>query len=334
MDRPETVIALWRAADGHLPSHRRTETRRVTTRRSPWLCLLLLIASVGCASKPATPSVPAASSVKDSLGRTVSLPKLPERIVSLAPAATEILFAVGLGPKVVAVTTFDNFPEDVKALPKVGGFSSSTISLEAIVGQRPDLVVCAGSLQQPTMEALEKLGIPAFASEPTTFAETVASMAAIGEVCGTSEKATVVVADFRKRLDDVKRRAAAATAAKPQVLFVVGVEPLLAAGPKTFLGEAIELAGGRNLLVGVPEQYPRVSEELLFAKEPDLILGLSGEHGGVVADLAKRPSWVNLKAVKAGRIVAIPDDLIARAGPRLIEGLEAVERAIRAASTP
>lgn len=321
MDRREVV---WNAAC----------SQRIRIRGACFiLCAIFSLSAIGCAVKP----VPAGTGVPvvvDDMGRTVSLPTPPKRIVSLAPAATEILFAVGAGPNVVAVTTFDNFPEEVKTLPKVGGFSSTTISLEAIVAQKPDLVVSAGSLQQPTMDALQKLGIPVFASEPTTFEQTWRSMEALGRLCGTADQSTAVVADFRKRLDDVKKRGDANAAAKPKVLFVVGVEPLIAAGPKTFLGEAIELAGGINRLGGVAQQYPRVSEELLFADEPDLILGLNGEHGGVVAELAKRPSWANLKAVKNGRIVGIPDDLIARAGPRLIEGLEAVERAVRTATMP
>src|SRR5262249_58558242 len=124
----------------------------------------------------------------DDLGRTVTVSRPPRRIVSLAPGITETLFAVGAGPRLVAVTTTDTYPPEVKRLPTVGGFAPETISLETLLAQKPDLVIAGGRFQQPVVESLTKLGVPAVVIDPDTLAAVEDAIVLIGRLTGQEEK--------------------------------------------------------------------------------------------------------------------------------------------------
>jgi iron complex transport system substrate-binding protein len=300
------------------------------------LTAALLLALVGgCGGPPGAPPAPSSEegfplTVTDALGRTVTIPRRPRRIVSLAPAVTETLFAVGAGPRVVAVTTMDTYPAEVKRLPKVGGFSPETISTEAILAQGPDLVLAGGAFQEPVVEAVSKLGQAVVVIDPTTLAEVVDSIALVGRATGQEAEAAGVVADFRRRLGAVRRRSAKVPPEdRPKVLYVLWDDPLLTAGPRTFVGQMIAAAGGVNLFGESGGAYPQVSDEAVLTRDPDLILAPDKGAEGLHVRLGKRPGWGRLTAVRAGRIVTVPEELLSRPGPRLIEGLEAIEAVLR-----
>ncbi len=300
----------------------------MTTRRHS-LLLTLVLAAAGPASAQDTPPTAYPITVRDGLGRTVTVAKRPERIVSLAPAITETLFAVGAGPRVVAVTQTDSYPPEVKNLPTVGGFTPKTLSIEAVLARRPDVVFVTLGVQEPLVDAFAKFGLTVIAHDPATFEATADAIEQVGFVTDCGAKAKAVAGDFRKRVAAVRERAAKrAGGPRPRVLYVLWDDPLLTAGPDTFVGRMVVEAGGVNVFADAKQHYPRVSDEAVVARDADLIV--SPDHGnvGLPGRLAGRPGWAALTAVKAGRVRTVSEDLVNRAGPRLVDGLEAVEKLI------
>jgi len=269
--------------------------------------------------------------VTDALGRQVTMQALPQRIVSLAPSNTERLFAVGAWFTVVGVTTVDTYPPEVAALPKVGGFVPKSISIETIVSLKPDLVLAAGELQRPTVEALERLGIPVVAIEdPGSFDEVYAAIALVGRLTGHEQEASQVVEAMRTRLARVRQ----AVATLPQekrvtVFYEVYDEPLMTVGRSTIIGQLLEMAGGINIFADVQGRYPQVSSEEVVKRNPDCILGHTGHQLALTpAQIGQRPGWNHMTAVKHNCIRLLNGDTVARPGPRLAEALEAIAKAL------
>lgn len=305
--------------------------------------VILMIALAACGAAPAaqpptaTPAVaPAAAApatgltITDTLGRQVALDKPPARIVSLAPSITEILFAIGAGPQVVGVTKFCTFPPEADALPEIGGFSTKSISLEAIVGLEPDLVVAGTASQQPVVEQLEQLAVPVVVLAPKSFEEVYANIVQAGYLTGHVEQATAVVDGMRARVNAVTARAAAIPAeARPTVYWEVYDDPLTTAGPETFIGQLIELAGATNSFADAGEDYPQVSAEAVFARDPQVIMGPDSQGLKLTPDvIAQRPGWADVRAVRDGRIYLLDGDIVSRPGPRLADALEALAAAL------
>jgi iron complex transport system substrate-binding protein len=251
-----------------------------------------------------------------------------ERVVSLSPAATEILFAIGAGPKVVACTEFDTFPEQAKKLPRIGGFTPQSINIEAILAHKPDLVVAAP--QKDVIAALEKFGIPVVALDPKGVNDVWNNIELLGKLTGCEEKAKEVA--NHGRLIWHLQGMGGTRVNIPRVLFVLADEPLITSGNGTFIDEIISTAGGQNVFADVKESWPRVSDEEVLARGADVILCVehTGGDGSVVPGRLKaRPGWDKLKAVKEGKVYAVDADLITRPGPRLVDGLKAVEKLLR-----
>lgn len=290
--------------------------------------LSVFVLTLGCqpagCTRPAPP--PDGPTITDDLGRTVRIAKTPERIVSLSPAATEILFAIGAGPQVVAGTEFDNYPEEAKRLPRIGGFTPQSINLEAILAHKPDLVV-AGP-QKDVIAALEKFDIPVVALEPKGVSAVWDDIELLGKLTGCEAKASELTADRRERW----KAHLTAKEPRPRVLFVLADEPLITCGRGTFLDEIITAAGGENAFGDVGGEWPRVSDEQVLARKPDAILYVdhAGQgDAGVPARLRGRGGWADVPAVKAGKVFAVDADLLTRPGPRLVDGLEQVQKRLR-----
>jgi iron complex transport system substrate-binding protein len=268
--------------------------------------------------------------VVDSLGRSVVLRETPRRIVSLAPSVTEILFAVGAGPQVVGDTKFCNYPSEAKALPKIGGYTAKTISVEAVVDLTPDLVIAGTASQKPVVEALEKLNIPVLVLAPDSFEAVYRGIMQIGAVTNHPQEAEAVVAQMRQRVDAVMVKVASVPADRRlSVFWEVFDEPLTTAGPNTFVGQMIRLAGATNIFGDAREDYPQVSAELVVERNPDVILGPTSQSAKLTPDLvAQRPGWANMTALRNGRIYLLDSDMSTRAGPRLIDALEALAKAL------
>lgn len=249
----------------------------------------------------------------------------PERIISLAPHVTETLFALGLGGRVVGVTSFCDQPPAARDLPKVGGFKGK--SLEAIIALRPDLVIgTRDGNEEQLFQALDRLRVRTLAVQPSTVESAIASIREIGRAAGADEAGERLAASLEAGLLRVREKTAGGH--RPRVVFVYGRDPLVLAGPGTFADDLIRLAGGENIAGDARVPYPRFSLEAVVARAPEVII--EGAMGSEV-DGGSRLFWSrlpSLPAVKSGRIELIDEDLIARPGPRIILGLEAVGRAI------
>ncbi len=295
---------------------------------------LVAIIAAACAPTTAPESPPeadesAGTSVypqthTDLLGRVVTLDARPERIISLAPSITEILFAIGAGDQVVGRTEFCNYPPEAEALTVVGGFTSDTISVETILDLEPDLVLAGSIYQADLVETLEGAGLTVFADEPASLAEIEASILTLGEMTDNTSGAEAVAADMQERADAV----AAAVAAIPEaervtVFYEIWHEPLMTTSNATVQGELIALAGGVNIFGDLEEDWPTISAEEIIARDPQVILGPSSHGDQLTADvIAAREGWGDLTAVQEGAIYIVDGDTVSRPGPRVIDALE------------
>lgn len=259
----------------------------------------------------------------DAMGRQVSLPAEPRRIVSLAPAVTELLFALGLEEQIVGVTETCDYPDAAQSKPRVGQYGD--ISLEAITLQQPDLVILsAASGNQSILSNLERLGLRVFVVYPRSLEETIATMRLVGDLTGRSEQGEQLATGLERTLSQV--RAAVKNLPRPGLLYCVMIEPFIVAGPKTMVGDLIEAAGGKNLVPTGPIRYPTWNKEALLLADPEVIL-VSPNHG--MTDPARLlDAWPELKAVRNQRVISINPDWVFRPGPRLSLGLLSLTEAI------
>jgi iron complex transport system substrate-binding protein len=250
--------------------------------------------------------------------------------VSLVPAVTEILFAVGAGPQVVAVSSFDKFPPAVEKLTRVGALLNP--DTERILSLRPNLVIVYGS-QAELLAQFKQAGIPIFVYRHGGLSDTLDSITAIGAATGHAAGAATVVAGLRARLDMLRRRVAGR--AKPRTLLVISREPgtlrgLYASGGIGFLHDLLELAGGSNVFADVREESVQPSQETLLTRRPDVVVELHPRPE--MADAAEaRRAWsplVSVPAVRANRVHPLGGAYLVTAGPRLGDAAEAIGRAL------
>jgi len=264
----------------------------------------------------------------DGLDRRVIVQQPPKRIVSIAPKNTEMLFAIGAGENVVGVTSFCNFPPEAHDREKVGGFAASSLSIEKIVGLRPDLVVTAAEFQRLVVEELDRLGITVFALAAESFDGLCGEMAILGRITERQTEAGRVIDLMRSRFARVRAATAAIPASERVSVFCeISDEPFLAAGPKSFIGEMIEACGGVNIMHDARAAYPHVNPEVLLERSPAVIL-IPSEEGRPPANAGVRvlPGWNELPAVKKGRVYYVDRDLVSRCGPRMVQAMEVIAR--------
>jgi len=300
--------------------------------------LLIALALGACSAAPAAQSpaaTPAAApttapTITDALGHQVIIPASVKRVVSLAPSITEIIFAVGAGPLLVGDTKYCNYPPEADALPKIGGFSANTISVESIVALKPDLVIGGSVAQASVAEALTKLNIPTLVFDPKTFEEVYSNIEKVGLVTGHADAATAVVKKMQDRVAAVQQRVAGVPADKrPTVFYEVFDAPLMTAGPGTFIGQMLGLVGATSIFADAKEDYPQVSAEAIVSRDPAVIVGPSSHGDKLTPDqVAARPGWDKIRAVRDKRIALIDGDMVSRPGPRLADALEALANAL------
>ena len=307
-------------------------TSRSTTlaRRLPSQVLALLL---GYVLFPALPCATAHQAgvathyplhITDALGRKLTIQGNPRRIVSLSPSNTESLFALGAGKYVVGVTSFCDFPMEARAIKKIGGFAASTISIETIVALKPDLVLAGDRTQEGVIKALEALGVSVISVKVQSFEELYAQLLQLGEVLNENAEAQERVAYMRQRVQTiVKRSAGIAKEKRLKVYWEVFDEPLMSCGPRSIIGQQITLAGGINIFEDLREEFPQISAEAVIARNPAVIMGpeLMRARSLSIERLRSRPGWEKLEAVQTGRLIILPDEPVARPGPRLVEGL-------------
>jgi iron complex transport system substrate-binding protein len=275
-------------------------------------------------------------SAVDSLGRRVELPAPARRIVSLSPEATEALFACGAGPAVIGDTTYCNYPNAALALPKIGGFSPETVSIEKILSLKPDLVVTGGRIHAQIEATLTKLGIRVFAYEPQSFVDIADGMMALGELAGAKDAGIRAAATFTGAVEKVKYLTSSLpTWRRPKVFWEVSDEPLMTCGRKSFAHQLIDTAGGRDIFSDLNGPWPVISSEEVLTRSPDYILS-PDDMGDMIsaAKLSARPGWAAIPAVRDNRLFLLPADLVSRAGPRLASGLLAVLKVLHPELVP
>ncbi len=283
---------------------------------------LLITMSVGCSQ----PSLPA--TFVDDMGRGVTIEEIPERIVSHVPGITEILFALGLGERVVGVSEYCDYPEEAKSKPKVGGFWNP--SMEGIVALDPDLVFTMGSVEY-VMTQLDSLEIPCIALQPKDMNGVLKNIELVGKVTGKEREAKKLIEDMQDSISHVL--ALVEDAPRPKVFYIIEATDLTlpwTAGPGSFIDTLITMAGGENIAAEAPGAWVQFSIEQVVSSDPAIIL-LPTKHGTAFTPpeaLEEHPVWQGITAVKQGRIFTIEDDLVSRYGPRIVQGLEEMAKII------
>ena len=286
-------------------------------------CLILIGGCGGPGPRVERPSE-SRQTLTDGMGREVTLPVAPQRIVSLAPNITEILFALGIGEKVVGVTSYCDYPAEATTREKVGDTLSP--NLERIVALRPDLVIVSTASQLESLtRRLTELSTPVFVCHSRTIEEILDSVRQLGAATGRREAGTELVRELRQRIERVETRVARLP--RIRVLYVLQTQPLISVGRDTYLNDLIYLAGGESITAS-EVGYPQFSRETVLARGPEMILFPATHGSGQVEEAAIRELLATTPAVRTNRLARIDPDWANRPGPRIVEALEQFAQAI------
>jgi iron complex transport system substrate-binding protein len=295
---------------------------------------LALIALVACAASQPTPAptslaptamplpptpTPAPLQVTDDLGKTLTMDVAPQKIVSLAPSVTEILFAIGAGSKVVGVQDFSNYPPEAAESPQVGGFP---LNYELIASLQPDLCIGADITSPDDIAKLEDLGLKVMVVNRTDLEGIFANIELVGKAVGMDKSANDLAAFLRAELKTLQERIQTVTT-NPRV-FVELDETLYTVAPGSFIHPLVEIAGGANIAADSTNPYPQFSAEQIIARDPEVIILTDAAYGVTAEQVKARPGWEAITAVKNGAVHPIDGDIISRPGPRILQGLQAL----------
>ena len=294
--------------------------------KKPWTLLIIAVAFLFCVFGLYVRSV---SQRTLQLARTLRTKNSPERIVSLAPNLTEILFVLGLEDKIVGLTLHCDYPPAALKKPKVGTFWQP--NTEAVIAAKPDLVITLSFEQQRIFtERLKRIGFNCLAVNVETVSELFEAIGRIGTATGKQKEANQLVSDIRKKLNELA--ALVGREDKVRVLWVVQREPLRVAGRETFINEIIEFAGGENAIGQTIYKYPPIGAEQVIASGADVIIepSMTKEDVSSQQESAIRywNKFENLPAVMNKRIYVINGDIVSRLGPRLCEGVETIAKCL------
>ena len=289
----------------------------------------------------ATPTVATASvvtdnsqrsvTVTDDFGEIITIRGTPQRIVSLAPSNTEILYALDLDDRVVGVTDYCNYPPEAADKPRVGGYS--TVNIEKVIAAEPDLVLAALGNTEDVVNRLRSLGLTVVSLNPLTVEDVLHDIELLGVVTGQEEEASTLVGELRARVEAVTGKTETLEE-KPSVTHVVWYDPIWVSGRDTFQDEVIRMAGGVNVFDQV-DGWGIVSLEEFIVMDPDYILvssgdGMSERGRDIVYDyFMNEPRMQELTAVRNGRVYVIDADAASRGGPRIVDALEEAAAILR-----
>lgn len=267
--------------------------------------------------------------VRDDTGQTVRLAQAPKRIVSLAPHATEILYEVGAGSRIVGAVSYSDYPEEAKRIPRVGGYRS--LDIEAIAALRPDVIVAWPSGNTPAqIEKLKQLGLPIYLSEPKRINDIASALERYGMLTGNPEVAQQAIAKFNRQ--HAALRATYAGRPPVRVFYQIWNSPLMTVSGEQIIGDAIRLCGGENIFANLPTLTTTVSLEAVLQADPEVIIASGmGNRRPVWLDDWKR--WPRLRAAKHDQLHFIPSDYINRPTPRLLQGAETLCKFLEQART-
>ena len=317
-----------------------------------FLFIILLAGLVTACSPQATPTVvsvpteaprtePAATAlpteaatttltVSDGLGRAITLDGPAQRVISMAPSNTEILFAIGAGDQVVGRDALSDFPESAKGVTDIGS-TFEALNTELIVSLKPDLVLAAEINTPEQVKQLEDLGLTVYyLKNPLTLEEMYDNIKIVAQLTGHSEEAATLTESLKARVAAVDEKIAPISS-RPSIFYELdATDPAkpYTAGKGTFITQLIDRAGGYNIASEL-DGYPQMSLEQVVVADPAFIILGDARYGVSPESIAQRPGWENLSAVKSGNVVPFNDDLVSRPGPRLVDALEELAKLLR-----
>lgn len=304
-------------------------------KRYLWLPIFLALSLTlaACAPKstptPTAEAVSAAITLTDGLEREITLEGPAQKIVSMAPSNTEILFAIGAGAQVIGRDDFSNYPAETADIVSIGG--TSGYNFEQITNLQPDLVLAAGINSPEDIKAIEDLGITVYLlPNPIDLNGMYANLKTVGILSGHEAEAEALAKSLQERVQVVEEKIASAEG-QPAVFYELdGTDPAKpwTSGPGTFISTLIDMAGGKNIADSLDGAWAQISQEELLKQDPQVILLGDAAYGTTPEMVSERPGWNEISAVQNNRVFAFNDDLVSRPGPRLVDGLEALAQAI------
>lgn len=289
----------------------------------------VLLSACAPAATPVPPTpTPAPIVLTDGLGRTVKLAAPAQRIVSLAPSNTEILFALGAGAQMAGRDELSDFPPEAKSVASIGQ-TYDKLNTEALVALKPDLVLAAEITSAEQVKALADLGLVVYwLPNPKDFAGLYQNLITVGQLTGRTAAAQLLADSLKSRVAAVELKAKGATT-QPKVFYELdATDPAkpYTPGPGTFVDMLIGMSGGKNVGAALKDQWAQISSEELVQQNPDIILLGDAAYGITVESVGQRAGWETLAAVKNQTIYTFDDNLVSRPGPRLVDGLETIAK--------
>ncbi|HNX16757.1 MAG TPA: cobalamin-binding protein [Methanoregula sp.] len=307
-------------------------------KHSPVFAFVIFFAALCLVAVPALAATLNATSlsertVTDDYGTTVTIHGTPERIVSLAPTNTEILFALGLGDQVVGDTDYCDYPAEAAEKSKVGGYS--TVSVEKVILLKPDLVVASEGNGAELIHHLKELNMTVIVTKPKNVDGILNDITFIGNAAGADENATALVASLAARINNTEKNASA-LATHPKVAHIIWNEPIYGSGNGTFQDELITMAGGRNAFAD-KNGYATIGIEDFIAADPDILIvnsgsGMGGSENSIAQYFKNETRFSNVAAIKNHQVYVIDSSTVDRAGPRIVDALEIIAGDIHAAA--
>lgn len=269
--------------------------------------------------------------VKDALGEEVVIEKEPEKVVSLIPSNTEISFALGLGSKMVGVSDYDNYPSETADIEKVGGME---FNVEKIISLDPDLVLAHASSAHNSTEGLKQLrnsGIKVVVvNDAANFSEVYSSIEMIGQVSGKSEEAKELIASMQAKVADIQEKTSVIPVEDQKSVYIeVSGEPnIFTTGKNTFMQEMLDMIHAQNVIT--EDGWIQVDQEAIIKANPDVIITTYGAYSenDLSEVILARKGWESITAVKDKQIIDVDSDAVSRSGPRLVEGVEDIAKAV------
>ena len=291
-----------------------------------------VIALSACDPAPDTgrPAADSAITVTDPAGRSVTLPRPARRVVGMMPAVNEWIVALGAADRLVARTDYDDHPA-LDSLPSVGG--GLTPSVEWLASREPDLVIAwPDAPSRSLVSRLGALGIPVYTAPVETIAEAFGVVVDLGAMLGLEDRADAGIRGVREELRAVSRSTEGRP--RPAVLYLIGLDPLMAAGPGTFVAELLDIAGGENVVADLGARWPQIALEEVIRRDPDVVIIGTAPGNDPLASLRGRPGWRDVTAVREGRVHTVDPNLVNRPGPRLGEAARLLASLIHDGAPP
>ena len=261
----------------------------------------------------------------DDLGRAVIVPKSPQRIISLAPSSTEILFAVGLGDRVIGVDDYSDYPEETKNKTKIGSYLNP--NLEVIASLEPDLILASDMTSNEYVASLEEKNFIVFVLSPKTIQGIIRDIRVVGIIGKKTKEANNLADSLEHRINAITSKTSNNTLYKPRVY--VEYYPYWTYGPGSFGNDVISMAGGKNIAGTTVNAYPEITNEFVAMSNPEIVVFTIGLHTSTtIEDIKSRTGWDKISAVKNNKIYTIDDDIISRKGPRIVDALEQLAKLI------